>query len=223
MHFAEAFSDAAKRSSEDLRNVLADQLADVVLRAAAALLLAKRRDLPLDRKVCWLLDGWASAPSPVRKYILKALGECPSSQGIVFLKEQLNDPDLRLAALDGLAAVGDECILAVCRQLIRSGTECECRSALRSLMALGTNNSKALVGDALKSAPSESCRQRAALLLALNGIANGEALLETKLSGLQPLRVPSTETELEQRIAVDLDYLLTANALAHINNGNGRR
>jgi hypothetical protein len=221
MHFGDAFTRLGNRSSEELRQVLADQFADVFLRAAAALIIAKRRDLAMDRKVCWLLESWDSAPLDVHKYILEALGHCPSPQGIALLKEKLSDADLRLAALDGLATIGDEGILPVCEQLIRSGTECECRSALSALMTLKTPAALGLVEATLQSAPSESCRQWAAFLLALNGISTGEALLERKLSSLQPLRVESQESHSQEKVTVEHDYFLTANALAHINNENG--
>jgi HEAT repeat protein len=219
--FGEAFVHIGNLSVEELRGVLVDQSADVLMRAAAALAIGRRPGLSIEQRVRWLLESWDSAPFSLQKYILQGLGNCPLPRAIALLKQKLSDPELRLAALKGLATIADEGILPVCDELIRSGTECECRSALSALMTLKTPAAIGLVEAALRSAPSESCRQRAAFLLALNGLPTGEALLEWKLSSLQPLRVESQESESREEVAVDPDYFLTANALAQINNKNG--
>ena len=221
MQLGEAFTRLGSLSPEERREVLADQFANVILRGVAALLIADHRDLALDHKVCWLLKSWESAPLEVRKYILEALGHCASPQSIAFLKEKLSDPDLRLDAINALATLSDQDILPVCEELVRAGTESECRSALKALSALGSYDSTAVVVAALQSSPFESCRQWAAYLLALNGLKTGESLLEERLSSLQPLRVESQESASQERLGIEPDYLLTAIALSWIKNKNG--
>ncbi len=200
MDFGEAFKLAASLSSEELRRVLGDPFADVVLRAAAALIMAKRRDLAVGEKVDWLLEGWESAALTLRKYVLEALGNCPTPKAIAWLMEN---------------------IVPICNELIRSGSDQECCSVLGSLMRLSTPEAVRLVEGALQSASSETCREHAAFLLVLNGISTGETFLQEKLTRLQPVQVERSDPGLQEKVFIDLDYYLTASALAQINNKGG--
>lgn len=217
MHFGEAFALLAKLSPEERQQLLADSSADCILRSAAALLISGERGLSTDDKVSWLVDSLDSAPREVRKYILEALGRCPSSRSTAFLNKMLCDPDLRLDAINALAALGDEGIVPLCEEIIRTGTDGECRSALKALSALGTPRAVAILEAALRSAPIASCREWAAFLLVLSGITTGESLLEKQLSRLQPLRLQNRGPGLE----IEPDYLLITVALAQINNRAG--
>ncbi len=183
--------------------------------------MAKRRDLAVGEKVDWLLEGWESAALTLRKYVLEALGNCPTPKAIAWLMEKTSDPDLRLAALSGLAAVGDAGIVPICNELIRSGSDQECCSVLGSLMRLSTPEAVRLVEGALQSASSETCREHAAFLLVLNGISTGETFLQEKLTRLQPVQVERSDPGLQEKVFIDLDYYLTASALAQINNKGG--
>lgn len=221
MHFGDAFAFLGNLSAERQRAVFADQRSSPILRGAAALLIAGHRDLALDDKVNWLIDCWESAPLDVRRYILEALGQCASPRSIAFLREKLSDREVLLDAINALANLKIQDILPVCQEFARSGTESECRSALKALATLGTPSSTAVLEAALHSSPSKSCRQWAAYLLALNGIRTGESVLEGQLASLEPLRVESQESVSQGNPSIDPDYLLVAIALSGISNRNG--
>jgi hypothetical protein len=221
MHFGEAFTLIGSLSPEKRKEILRDPSADLILRSASALLLASDRNLALECKVQWLLESWDSAPLDLRKRILEALGRCAAPESNAFLKEKLLDPDYRLDAINALATTGDGHIIPICVEVIRVGNEKECHAALKALSTLATPESNAVVEAAVQSAPFDSCRQWAAFMLALKGVATGESLLEARLATLQPLRVESEESGSQEVLGVEPDYLLIAMALAGLKNRTG--
>jgi HEAT repeat protein len=173
MELPEAFTRLKGLSCEQLRQVLLDLTAEEMLRGVAALLLARRRDLPVGEKVRWLSESWDSATLEVKKYILDALGDCPSPEAIAFVKERLSDPDLQVSSMASLAKLGETSILPLCERFIRSGAEIQCVRAIGALSKLGTTDARSLIEVALRSGPTERARQFAATMLASNGISSG--------------------------------------------------